>query len=107
MFVRKSADTTVTEDRSKYCCCLIVLFNYVSIYFSTVVYSGGGLNHSVHWTDAEERLLSGTIPSEIYKTLGWDFYYTFQLKIKSAYYHFLKQTYGFDNEAIFSSGEMN
>jgi hypothetical protein len=57
--------------------------------------------------NAEEMLLFETMPSEIYYMLGLDFYYTFQLKIKSAHYHYLKKMYGFDDNAIFSNGEMN
>jgi hypothetical protein len=52
-------------------------------------------------------VLSGTMPSQIYNMLEWDFYYVFQLKVKSTHHHFMKQAYGFDDETIFSSGEMN
>jgi hypothetical protein len=31
----------------------------------------------------------------------------FQLKVKSAHYYFLKQIYDFNDNAIFSSGDMN
>jgi hypothetical protein len=65
------------------------------------------VNVPVLWAEVEEQLLSGTLPSEIYKTLGHDFYSTFEFKIMTAHYHFLKETYGFIDEQIFKSGKMN
>jgi hypothetical protein len=52
-------------------------------------------------------VLAGKLPSQIYKLFWRDFYFTFRLQIKSAHYLYLKQTYGFYDEAIFYSGEMN
>jgi hypothetical protein len=65
------------------------------------------LNVPVFWADVEEQLLSGTTPSEIYQTLGHDFYSAFEFNIITTHYQFLKQTYGFSDDWIFKSGEMN
>jgi hypothetical protein len=55
----------------------------------------------------EEMVLSGILPSQIYWMLGYDFYSTFEFKILTAHYHFLKQTYGFSDSSILTRGEMN
>jgi hypothetical protein len=55
----------------------------------------------------EEQLLTGTLPSQIYKILGHDFYSYFEFKILSAHYPYMKQTYGFSDEKILKCGEMN
>jgi hypothetical protein len=52
-------------------------------------------------------VLSGTLPSEIYKMLGHGFYCSFEQKILLTHYYFMKQTYGFSDEKIYDNGEMN
>jgi hypothetical protein len=55
----------------------------------------------------EEQLLSGVLPSQIYKMFGHDFYYSFEQRILLAHYYFMKQTFCFDNEKIYQRGEIN
>jgi hypothetical protein len=45
--------------------------------------------------------------SQIYIAFGHHFYSMFEIKIIIAHFHFFKQTYGFGDEKIFKSGEMN
>jgi hypothetical protein len=52
-------------------------------------------------------VLSGTLPSQIYRLLGHDFYSYFEFKILSAHYAYMKQTYGANDEKILRCGEMN
>jgi hypothetical protein len=69
-----------------------ILFNYTLIYFRIVLYSGGGLVHSFRWAEVEKQLFFGTLPSVIYETFGYHFYSKFEHMIKSANYHFMKET---------------
>jgi hypothetical protein len=51
--------------------------------------------------------LKNGLPSAIYYTFVCDFYLMFEFKIKFAHYDFMKETYGFNDDIIFSSWEMN
>jgi hypothetical protein len=77
------------------------------IYIYIVVYKGGRLNVPVCWKDEEEMILSRILRSQIFHMFGQNFYFPFKLEILTAYYHYMKQTYCFDDETIFNSGEMN
>jgi hypothetical protein len=70
-------------------------------------YSGCRLNVAVFWSQVEEQLLSGTLPSETYSTFWHHFYSMFETKILIPHYYFLKETYAFTTVNIFKSGEMN
>jgi hypothetical protein len=87
MVSAQSRNTIVTEDKIQCHCSIEIelepgiitglvlvgrgkfaLFNYSLIYFCIVVYSGGGLTKPVRWGEVEERLLTGTLSSQIYNT---------------------------------------
>jgi hypothetical protein len=68
------------------------------LYTLIVVYRGCGLNVPISGKDVEEMLLFGTLHSQILHNFGQDFYYTFNLEIKSAHYPYLKESYWFSDE---------
>jgi hypothetical protein len=84
-----------------------VLLIYYSLYFYILVtYSTDG-NHPITWTDVEEMVLSGTLPSQVYQMLGHDFYFSFEQRILLAHYYFMMVTYKIENDKIYRSGKIN
>jgi hypothetical protein len=56
----------------------------------------------------EEMILSGRLPSQVYRMLGHDFYSSFEFSISTANCHFLRQTHGFSVSRILKkNAEMN
>jgi hypothetical protein len=53
----------------------------------------------------EEMVLSGTLPSQIYKMLVHDFYSSLEQRILLAHYYFMKRTYHLEDEKINQSRE--
>jgi hypothetical protein len=52
-------------------------------------------------------ILSGMLPSQIYNEFGPDFYFVFNMEIKSVYFYYLKHTYGFSDDQILRRQELN
>jgi hypothetical protein len=51
----------------------------------------------------EESILTGTLPSEVYRQLGRDFYMIFNVLIKATHYNYMKQVYKFSDEQLLRS----
>jgi hypothetical protein len=76
------------------------------IYFYLVTYKADG-QLPVLWKDVEDMLLSGTLPSQVYKMLGHDFYIAFYMNIKAVHYNYMKQTYKLTDEQLLKSHELD
>jgi hypothetical protein len=85
---------------------LFFLFIILYIFYILVTYSTDG-NLPIEWFQLEEQLLTGTLPSQIYKMLGYDFYCSFEQRILLSHYYYMKVTYNLDDTKIYQTGEMN
>jgi hypothetical protein len=62
---------------------------------------------TILWKHVEESMLTSMLPSEVYRLLGRDFYMTFNVLIKATHYNYMKQLYGFTNEQLLRSHELD
>jgi hypothetical protein len=59
------------------------------------------------WSHVQESMLSGMLPLEVYKQLGRDFYLAFNGDIKHTHLLYTKQLYGFTDEHLSRSHELD
>jgi hypothetical protein len=52
-------------------------------------------------------MLTGMLPSEVYRQLGPDFYCAFRVNIRVAHYNYMKETYHLTDEQLLRSNELN
>jgi hypothetical protein len=52
-------------------------------------------------------MLTGMLPSEVYKQLERDFYLTFNVLIKATDYSYMKQVYNFSDVQLLKSHELD
>jgi hypothetical protein len=67
----------------------LYLFNFVIYIIFIVSYKAAG-QLPILWQHVEESMLTGMLPSEVYRQLGQDFYMTFNVLIKATHYNYMK-----------------
>jgi hypothetical protein len=83
-------------------------FNFVIyIYFIFIVSYKSAGQLPILWEQVQESLLSGMLPSEVYQQLGADFYFAFRVDIRAAHYNYMKQVYGFTDEQLSRSHQLD
>jgi hypothetical protein len=84
----------------------LYFFNFVIYIIFIVSYKARG-ELPILWEQVQESLLTGMLPSEVYKQLGHDFYMTFNVLIKAMHYNYMKQVYNFSDEQLLKSHELD
>jgi hypothetical protein len=82
----------------------LYFFNFVIYIIFIVSYKAAG-ELPILWAQVEESLLSGMLPSEVYKQLGHDFYIAFYLNIRAAHYKYMRETYHLTDDQLSRSNE--
>jgi hypothetical protein len=80
--------------------------NFVIYIVFIVSYKADG-HLPIPWSQVEESILGGMLPSQVYEQLGHDFYIAFYINIRAAHYKYMRETYHFTDEQLERSNELN
>jgi hypothetical protein len=84
----------------------LYLFNFV-IYINFIVSYKAAGQLPILWQQVEELILTGMLPSEVYRQLGPEFYCTFHVNIRATHYNYMKQTYNLTDEQLLRSHQLD